>query len=115
MAMDQKTAPKIQMVDLKTQYEKIKTEVDTAIQSVIENTAFINGPEVKNFQLELEKYLSVKHVIPCANGTDALQIAMMKVEPLCRRPPHALWMGGPCQNPPRELSQGHLLKRAVGS
>lgn len=80
MAMDQKTAPKIQMVDLKTQYEKIKTEVDTAIQSVIENTAFINGPEVKNFQLELEKYLSVKHVIPCANGTDALQIAMMALD-----------------------------------
>ncbi|MCC6253057.1 MAG: DegT/DnrJ/EryC1/StrS family aminotransferase [Bacteroidia bacterium] len=65
------------MVDLKTQYLKIKTEVDNAIQSVIDNTAFINGPEVKNFQEELEKYLGVKHVIPCANGTDALQIAMM--------------------------------------
>lgn len=77
MASDQKTAIKIQMVDLKTQYEKIKTEVDAAIQGVIENTAFINGPEVKHFQSELEKYLKVKHVIPCANGTDALQIAMM--------------------------------------
>ncbi len=67
----------IQMVDLKTQYAKIKTEVDAAIQNVISNTAFINGPEVKSFQAELEKYLGVKHVIPCANGTDALQIAMM--------------------------------------
>ncbi|MBL0330547.1 MAG: DegT/DnrJ/EryC1/StrS family aminotransferase [Bacteroidetes bacterium] len=65
------------MVDLKSQYEKIKTEVDAAIQNVLDNTAFINGPEVKAFQSELEKYLQVKHVIPCANGTDALQIAMM--------------------------------------
>ncbi len=80
MATDQKTAPKIQMVDLKTQYEKIKTEVDAAIQQVIENTAFINGPEVKSFQADLEKYLHVKHVIPCANGTDALQIAMMALD-----------------------------------
>ena len=68
---------KIQMVDLKSQYEEIKTEVDAAIMQVIENTAFINGPEVKAFQAELENYLKVKHVIPCANGTDALQIAMM--------------------------------------
>ncbi len=68
---------KIQMVDLKIQYEHIKTEVDAAIQNVINNTTFINGPEVKSFQAELEKYLGVKHVIPCANGTDALQIAMM--------------------------------------
>lgn len=68
---------KIQMVDLKSQYLKIKTEVDAAIMNVLENTAFINGPEVKAFQAELETYLSVKHVIPCANGTDALQIAMM--------------------------------------
>jgi len=71
------TMKKIQMVDLKTQYEHIKTEVDAAIQQVINNTAFINGPEVKSFQSELEKYLGVKHVIPCANGTDALQITMM--------------------------------------
>jgi len=68
---------KIQMVDLKSQYEKIKTEVDASIQNVLNNTAFINGPEVKEFQKELESYLGVKHVIPCANGTDALQIAMM--------------------------------------
>lgn len=65
------------MVDLKTQYEKIKPEIDTAISDVINSTAFINGPAVKEFQLALEKYLGVKHVIPCANGTDALQISMM--------------------------------------
>lgn len=68
---------KIQMVDLKSQYEKIKSEVDAGIQEVINTTAFINGPAVKEFQADLEKYLQVKHVIPCANGTDALQIAMM--------------------------------------
>ncbi|MDF2449230.1 MAG: putative PLP-dependent enzyme involved in cell wall biosis [Bacteroidota bacterium] len=65
------------MVDLKGQYEKIKTEVDAGIQEVLNSTTFINGPAVKEFQSELEKYLNVKHVIPCANGTDALQIAMM--------------------------------------
>jgi dTDP-4-amino-4,6-dideoxygalactose transaminase len=67
----------IQMVDLKRQHQHIKTEVDAAIQSVIDNTAFINGPEVKSFATELAAYLGVKHVIPCANGTDALQIALM--------------------------------------
>ncbi len=65
------------MVDLKSQYNKIKQAVDAGIANVIDNTAFINGPEVKSFQAELETYLNVKHVIPCANGTDALQIAMM--------------------------------------
>jgi len=68
---------KIQMVDLKSQYGRIKAEVDSAIQEVIDNTAFINGPAVSGFQKDLEAYLGVKHVIPCANGTDALQIAMM--------------------------------------
>ncbi len=68
---------KIQMVDLKSQYEKIKPEVDKNVMEVIDSTAFINGPEVHHFQKELEEYLNVKHVIPCANGTDALQIAMM--------------------------------------
>jgi UDP-2-acetamido-2-deoxy-ribo-hexuluronate aminotransferase len=68
---------KIAMVDLKSQYQKIKPQVDAAIAAVIDNTAFINGPEVKNFQAEFENYLGIKHVIPCANGTDALQIAMM--------------------------------------
>ncbi len=67
----------IQMVDLKSQYEKIKTEIDKAVIDVIGSTAFINGPEVKNFQTNLEKYLGAKHEIPCANGTDALQVAMM--------------------------------------
>jgi dTDP-4-amino-4,6-dideoxygalactose transaminase len=68
---------KLQMVDLKSQYLKIKAEVDAGIEEVISNTAFINGPAVKEFQADLENYLHVKHVIPCANGTDALQIAMM--------------------------------------
>jgi len=65
------------MVDLKAQYNQIKSDVDTAIQEVIDKTAFINGPDVGAFAEELQKYLDVKHVIPCANGTDALQIAMM--------------------------------------
>ncbi|WP_203256175.1 DegT/DnrJ/EryC1/StrS family aminotransferase [Hyunsoonleella ulvae] len=68
---------KIQMVDLKGQYHDIKDIVTTSINNVIENTAFINGPKVHEFQKNLENYLGVKHVIPCANGTDALQIAMM--------------------------------------
>src|SRR6478736_8940762 len=68
---------KIPMVDLRGQYLKIKKEVDAGIREVIDNTAFINGPAVKEFQADLEKFLNVKHVIPCANGTDALQIAMM--------------------------------------
>lgn len=73
----QKIDKKIQMVDLKSQYEKIKPEIDTALQNVIDSCSFINGPEVKSFQEEFEEYLGVKHVIPCGNGTDALQIAMM--------------------------------------
>ena len=68
------------MVDLITQYEKIKPAIDEAILSVIQNAQFINGPEVQNFQKELEEYLEVKHVIPCANGTDALQIALMSLD-----------------------------------
>lgn len=65
------------MVDLKGQYKTIKNQIKTSMDEVLENTSFINGPEVHNFQEELEDYLDVKHVIPCANGTDALQIAMM--------------------------------------
>jgi UDP-2-acetamido-2-deoxy-ribo-hexuluronate aminotransferase len=65
------------MVDLKSQYQKINIEIDNAINQVVESSAFINGPAVKDFQNALEKYLGVKHVIPCANGTDALQVAMM--------------------------------------
>ncbi|GAA3647509.1 DegT/DnrJ/EryC1/StrS family aminotransferase [Flavivirga jejuensis] len=68
---------KIQMVDLKGQYNDIKDVINPSIQEVIENTSFINGPKVHEFQKNLEQYLGVKHVIPCANGTDALQIAMM--------------------------------------
>ncbi len=71
---------KIQMVDLKGQYQKIKTEVDSALNEVISSTSFINGPAVKEFQSDLETYLNIKHVIPCANGTDALQIAMMALD-----------------------------------
>lgn len=71
---------KIQMVDLISQYQKIKPEVDAAIINVIENAQFINGPQVSSFQTDLEKYLNVKHVIPCANGTDALQIALMALD-----------------------------------
>lgn len=65
------------MVDLKGQYEGIKTEVNKSIAEVLDSSAFINGPQVHAFQKELEEYLGVKHVIPCANGTDALQICMM--------------------------------------
>ena len=67
----------IKMVDLKSQYEKIKKEIDDSISQVIESTSFINGPKVKEFQTHLEQYLNAKHVIPCANGTDALQISLM--------------------------------------
>lgn len=67
----------IQMVDLKRQYLKIKPEVDAAIANVLDTTAFINGKAVASFTQNLQNYLGVKHVIPCANGTDALQIAMM--------------------------------------
>jgi dTDP-4-amino-4,6-dideoxygalactose transaminase len=67
----------LQMVDLKGQYEKIKEQVDQSIMDVVNSTAYINGPEVHGFQKDLEEYLGVKHVVPCANGTDALQIAMM--------------------------------------
>ncbi len=70
----------MQMVDLKTQYEKIKPEINAAIQTVLDHGQYINGPEVKTFQQSLEKYNRVKHVIPCANGTDALQIALMAID-----------------------------------
>lgn len=67
----------IQMVDLQKQYQNLKSEIDSAIQTVLDSSAYINGPAVKLFQEKLETYLGVKHVIPSANGTDALQIAMM--------------------------------------
>jgi dTDP-4-amino-4,6-dideoxygalactose transaminase len=68
---------KLQMVDLVGQYQGIKKQVDESIAQILNSAAFINGPEVHDFQKDLEDYLQVKHVIPCANGTDALQIAMM--------------------------------------
>jgi UDP-2-acetamido-2-deoxy-ribo-hexuluronate aminotransferase len=67
----------IQMVDLKAQYDKIGSEIDNAIKSVLVSTAFIKGPDIKQFEEELQEYMSVKHVISCANGTDALHLAMM--------------------------------------
>jgi UDP-2-acetamido-2-deoxy-ribo-hexuluronate aminotransferase len=67
----------IQMVDLKAQYKKLGSEIDFAIKSVLESTAFIKGPEVKLFEEELQQYMGVKHVVSCGNGTDALQLAMM--------------------------------------
>ena len=68
---------KIQMVDLKGQYNKIQDKIDNAVLDVIKSTSYINGPQVKNFQKSLEDYLGVKHVIPCGNGTDALQVSLM--------------------------------------
>ena len=70
----------IRMVDLRTQYDKIKPEVDAAIHEVIDTTSFINGPAVQRFQKNLEQYLGVRNVIPCANGTDALQVSMMALD-----------------------------------
>ncbi len=68
---------KIEMVDLRSQYDRLKADIDNAIAGVISSTAFIRGPAVRLFEEELERYLGVRHVISCANGTDALQIAMM--------------------------------------
>ena len=70
----------IQMVDLKRQYQQIKQEVDAAIHEVIDTASFINGKAVQDFSTSLAAYLGAKHVIPCANGTDALQIAMMALD-----------------------------------
>lgn len=71
---------KIEMVDLVSQYQRIKPEIDQAIQGVLDAAIFIGGPAVTGFQKSLENYLGVHHVIPCANGTDALQIAMMALD-----------------------------------
>lgn len=70
----------VQMVDTKTQYQKIKAEVDSAVVQVMESSAFINGKPVQDFATNLSGYLGIKHTIPCANGTDALQIAMMALD-----------------------------------
>ena len=71
---------KINMVDLNGQYRKIKWQINREIKKVIKSTSFINGPVVKEFQNNLQDYLNVRHVIPCANGTDALQIALMALD-----------------------------------
>src|ERR1051326_2432148 len=76
----EKTMKKIQMVDTGGQYRKIQNEVDEAVLKVIRSSQFIGGPEVNEFAKELGAYLNVGHVIPCANGTDALQIAMMALD-----------------------------------
>ena len=68
------------MVDTKSQYLKIKKEVDAAIHEVLDNTSYINGKQVQDFAVNLGSYLGVKFTIPCANGTDALQIAMMALD-----------------------------------
>ena len=73
----EKAAMNIQMVDLKRQYQKLKGEIDQAVLDVVSSCAYINGPAVRQFQASMEAYNGVKHVIPCANGTDALQIALM--------------------------------------
>lgn len=70
----------IQMVDLVAQYQSVKSEIDTAIQNILDNGIFIKGEEIKSFEAELAEYVDVKHVISCANGTDALQIAMMALD-----------------------------------
>ncbi len=72
--------PKIQMVDLQAQYQKLKPEMDAAIQQVLNSTQFIKGPEVERFQSNLAQYLNINHVIGCANGTDALQLALMALD-----------------------------------
>lgn len=69
----------IQMVDLKTQYDRLRSEIDNAIFSVINTSAFIKGPDVRSFEEELQNYMGVKNVISCANGTDALYLAMMSL------------------------------------
>lgn len=69
----------IPMVDLQGQYKRLKPEIDSEIQKVLDSSSYINGPSVKEFAADLEKYLGVKHVIPCGNGTDALQVAMMSL------------------------------------
>ncbi|MCC7298697.1 MAG: DegT/DnrJ/EryC1/StrS family aminotransferase [Bacteroidia bacterium] len=70
----------IQMVDLQTQYGRLKNEIDTAIQKVLQSAAFIKGPEVAAFETELQDFTGAKHVIACANGTDALQLAFMALK-----------------------------------
>ena len=78
--MPLETMKTIQMVDLVSQYQNIKTEIDTAVLEVIASAKFIKGPAVKHFEANLAKYLGVKYVIGCANGTDALQVSLMALD-----------------------------------
>lgn len=76
----EKVIPSIQMVDLKNQYLNLKSEIDASLHEVLDSCAFINGPKVQSFKASMQEYLGAKYVIPCANGTDALQIAMMALD-----------------------------------
>ncbi len=78
--MNQELAMDVKMVDLKGQYAKIKPEIDSIIQEVLDSSAFIKGPFVKRFKENLESYLGVNYVVPCGNGTDALQLALMALD-----------------------------------
>ena len=78
--MNQELAMDVKMVDLKGQYAKIKPEIDSVIQEVLDSSAFIKGPFVKRFKENLESYLGVNYVVPCGNGTDALQLALMALD-----------------------------------
>ena len=78
--MDKMLEKQIQMVDLRKQYERLRSEIDAAMQTVINACAFINGPQVKGFCNHLSDYLGVPYVIPCGNGTDALQISLMALD-----------------------------------
>ena len=82
------------MVDLKGQYEKIKPEIDAAIQAVIDSCAFVKGPAVKAFEEHLASYLNVRHVITCGNGTDALQVSHWSLPPV--GDPQWLWVQHQC-------------------
>ena len=78
--MDKMLEKQIQMVDLRRQYERLRSEINPAMQTVIDACAFINGPQVKEFCNHLSGYLGVPYVIPCGNGTDALQISLMALD-----------------------------------
>ena len=78
--MDKMLEKQIQMVDLRKQYERLRSEIDPAMQTVINACAFINGPQVKGFCNHLSDYLGIPYAIPCGNGTDALQISLMALD-----------------------------------
>ena len=78
--MDKMLEKQIQMVDLRRQYERLRSEINPAMQTVIDACAFINGPQVKGFCNHLSDYLGIPYAIPCGNGTDALQISLMALD-----------------------------------